>query len=85
MMSLDLPRQSLTNYVMYSRRKDTMSIKDIRAEGLKSWFKELQEYNTDIKPLLIKYIGKDKIESIGDIQKLKEAMKLDGRTVLGLE
>jgi len=60
-----------------SPRKQSMSIKDIRAEGLKGWFKELQEYNADIRPLLIKYIGKDKVESVGDIQKLTEVMNVD--------
>lgn len=68
---------------MYSRRKDTMNIEEAKADGLRSWYKELQNYNADIKPLLIKYIGKDKVESLGDIQKLKEAMKVDNFSIMG--
>jgi hypothetical protein len=60
-----------------------MNIEEAKADGLRSWYKELQNYNPDIKPLLIKYIGKDKVESLGDIQKLKEAMKVDNFSIMG--
>ena len=68
-----------------SPRKQSMHIANARADGLKSWYSELQEYNhpDEIKILLNKYINKDKIESIGDILKLKESMKLDNVSTMG--
>lgn len=47
-------------------------------DQLRSWYKELQSYNhpDDLKILLKKYLNKDKVESLGDIRKLKEAMRV---------
>lgn len=68
-----------------SPRKQVMKMSDVKAEGLKAWYGELQEYNhpDELKPLLRKLINKDKVEHLGDIQKLKDAMKLNNISIMG--
>lgn len=70
-----------------SPRKQVMKIGDAKADGLKSWYKELQEYNhpDELRLLLKKYIGKDKVQSLGDIQKLKEAMRVNNISIMGYQ
>lgn len=61
-----------------------MSISAVRAEGLRSWYRELERYNSPekVKEIINSYLGKDKVSSLGDIDSLKRAMILDGKTVL---
>lgn len=72
---------------MLSPRKQSMKVSDIPSEALRTWYKELQEYNhpDDLRVLLKKYIGKDKVQSLGDIQKLKEAMRVNNISIMGYQ